>query len=139
MKRQYIQVGGKWKELELPEEYPRREPISLPLTGALTAFTNPIVEYLSALPPRRELFMFGRSRGYQIVNHCTGGEFPHYLREMGLKMWLRLFGKDLSMLQDFSGHKKVENLMHYLQEIKSEEVTSRILSVKFEDFEPKAS
>ena len=47
------------------------------------------------------------------------------------KMWLRLFGKDLSMLQDFSGHKKVENLMHYLQEIKSEEVTSRILSVKF--------
>jgi len=100
--------------IEKMEDYPLRSEIPFPLKGGLTIFTDPIVQYLDLLEDEEELFKFGTKRAWQIVNHITG-EFPHYLRDMGLKMWLRLFDKDIVRLQNFSGHKRISNLAKYLQ------------------------
>lgn len=122
-------------------DYPIRNEIRFPLTGDLSVFTDPIVEYLEHpdLGPDAELFPFMRKRAFQIVSHCTQlGDEPgymiHTLREMGLKFRLRLFDRNLKTLQNFSGHKRVENLLRYLAEI---EDTQAILDYKFEDVENK--
>jgi len=112
-------------------DYPFRHEIPLPRKGGLKIFTEPIDKYLEKLTLQEELFKFGRMRGYYIVNHITD-EFPHYLREMGLKMWLRLFDRDLVRLQEFSGHAQLDNLARYLRST-WEESSEKILSVKLDD------
>lgn len=138
---QFVEVGDylmlrrvpvvKRRDVAEISDYPLRNEIPLPLKGGLTVFTKPIVEYLEKLKPEEELFKFRRARGYYIVNHITG-EFPHYLREMGLKMWLRLFEKDLVRLQEFSGHATLENLARYLRST-WEESSPKILGAKLEE------
>ncbi|MCJ7632488.1 hypothetical protein MUP77_08875 [Candidatus Bathyarchaeota archaeon] len=71
---------------------------------------------------------FRTKRGFQIVNYVTG-YMPHYLREMGLKFWLRVFDKNVASLKDFSGHERYENLLRYLGELQSE---GNLLNVKLE-------
>lgn len=100
--------------IETIEDYPKRVEIPLPLKGGLTLFTDPIVKYLSLLEDEDELFKFRTRRAWTIVNFVSG-EFPHYLRDMGLKMWLRVFDRDIVRLQHFSGHKEIKNLARYLQ------------------------
>ena len=71
---------------------------------------------------------------FQIVSHCTKlpgeeqGLMPHYLREMDLKFRLRLYDKNIKQVQDFSGHRSIENLLRYLAEV---EDTQAILGYKF--------
>jgi len=118
-------------------DYGHRPEIYLPLKGDLSVFTKPVVEYLEYLEPNEELFKFGGVRAYQIVTYCTGGEFPHYLREMGLKMWLRVYGFNIVQLQTFSGHKRVENLIRYLKEAEAKKAGRRAARMSFEDFRQK--
>lgn len=54
---------------------------------------------------------------------------PHYLREMGLKFWLRLYDKNIATLKDFSGHERYENILRYLGELRTER---DLLNVKLE-------
>lgn len=117
--------------IEKMKDYPLRIEIPLPLKGGLTLFTDPIIKYLSLLEDEDELFKFMTKRAWTIVNHITG-EFPHYLRDMGLKMWLRLFDMDIVRLQNFSGHKNIENLAKYLQSTWIES-SRKILRMKLED------
>lgn len=121
--------------IESVDDYPVRSAFSLPLKGDLGIFSVPILSHLEGLSKHEELFKFRASRGYQIVNHCTGGLFPHYLREMGLKLRLRLYGMNLGLLQSFSGHDRFENLARYLREVEQEEHRKRMLTVKMEDLE----
>lgn len=123
----YVPVFKRMR-VETIEDYPIREEIPLPLKGGLTLFTDPIVNYLELLEDEEELFKFKTKRAWQIVNHITG-EFPHYLRDMGLKMWLRLFDMDIVRLQHFSGHKNIENLARYLQSTWKES-SRKILKMK---------
>jgi len=103
------------RNVEKIEDYPYRIEVPLPTKGQLNKFTNPIVTYLETLDQEEELFKFNTKRAFQIVNFVTG-EFPHYLREMGIKLWLRIFDRDLVKLQGFSGHRYIRNLTRYLQE-----------------------
>jgi len=115
-------------------EYPKRKEILFPLRGDLAIFTEPVLEYLEKLGPNEELFPFMNKRGFQIVSCCTKlpgedqGLMPHYLREMGLKFRLRLYDKNIKQVQDFSGHRSIENLLRYLAEV---EDTQAILGYKF--------
>lgn len=139
-KSQFVPIGNylmlrmvpifKRRNVEIIVDYPLRNEIPFPLKGGLTIFTDPIVSYLELLEDNEELFKFNRIRAWQIVNHITG-EFPHYLREMGLKMWLRIFDKDLVQLQHLSGHKRLENLAKYLQSTWIES-SRKILRMKIE-------
>jgi len=103
------------REAESMEDYPVRREIPLSRIGYLARFTRVIEDYLDMLDYNDELFKFKPKRAWQIVNHVTG-EMPHYLRDMGLKFYSRLFERNLKDLQDFSGHARVENLMKYLAE-----------------------
>ena len=47
---------------------------------------------------------------------------------MGLKFRLRLYNKNIKQVQDFSGHRSIENLLRYLAEV---EDTEAILGYKF--------
>ena len=106
------------------EDYPKRNEIPLPLEGGLSRFTFLITDYLNMLGSREELFKFRRGRAHQIVRHVTGeviegkptGEMNHYFRDMGLKLYARLLDRNLKDLKEFSGHRRVENLMKYLGE-----------------------
>jgi len=123
-KNQFIKIGNylmlrrvpifKRMNIEKMSDYPLRSEIPFPLKGGLTIFTDSIIDYLDRIEEENELFKFNTKRAWQIVNYITG-EFPHYLRDMGLKMWLRLFDKDIVRLQNFSGHKDIKNLARYLQ------------------------
>lgn len=136
-KSQFVKIGSylmlrnvpifKRMDIETMRDYTFRNEIPLPLKGGLTLFTDPIRKYLDLLNDEDELFKFKTKRTWQIVNHITG-EFPHYLRDMGLKMWLRLFDMDIVRLQDFSGHSRIENLAKYLQSTWRES-SSKILSM----------
>ena len=146
-KDQFVRIGDflairnlriiKRKKIVDLSDYPSRQEIYLPLKGELSIFTKPILKYLDKLTSNEELFKFRNVRGYQIVTYCTDGEFPHYLRDMGLKMWLRLYGLNVLQLKEFSGHKRLENLIRYLREAESEETMRKMLTIKLEDFEPK--
>lgn len=109
-------------------DYSVRNEIKLPLKGELFLFVEPIVNYLKTLNDDEELFKFGTKRGFQIVNHITG-YMPHYLREMGLKFWLRAYDKNISTLKDFSGHERYENLLRYLTELQTDK---NLLEIKLE-------
>jgi hypothetical protein len=56
------------------------------------------------------------------VNYCTAqgdhvrGEMQHYLRDMGLKLHMRLTNRNIKDLQKYSGHARIENLVKYLGE-----------------------
>jgi len=123
-KEQFVKIGNflmlrkipvvKRRYVKTIDDYPFRDEIPFPLKGSLKIFTEPIMDYLELLDDKEELFKFGTKRAFQIVNYVTG-EFPHYLRDMGLKMWLRRFGKDLVQLQQFSGHRYLRNLARYLR------------------------
>ena len=126
VKHKYVKKGGRWVKIESVDDYPVREEIDMPLKGGLSKFTNVIVSYLEKLEDDEELFKFGPKRAHQIVKYCSG-EFPHYFREMGLKLRLRLFDKNIVQLQEFSGHKKLDNLVRYLREIEREESRKRML------------
>lgn len=117
-----------YKDIKRIEDYPFRFEVPFPLEGELTLFTTPIQNYLATLTDNQELFPFKRSRAFQIVHKCST-EFPHYLREMGLRLWLRLFSKDLVQLKGFSGHRRLENLARYLATDWTE-ATPRLLNVK---------
>lgn len=126
VKHNYDQKGGRWVKVVVPEDYPRREEIDLPLTGGLSVFTEPVFRYLEYLEEEEELFKFHTKRAHQICRRCTG-EFPHYFRDMGLKLRLRLFDKHLVQLKQFSGHKRIENLVRYLEEAQREDSRKRML------------
>jgi len=121
------------------DDYGVRMEIRFPLTGDLSKFTDPVVQYLDLLikdkGPDAELFPFKKHRGYQIVEHSTqigkkNGLMPHYLREMGLKFRLRLYDRNIKQLKVFSGHKHLENLLRYLDEL---EDPKAILDYKIEE------
>ena len=97
------------------KDYPSRDPIILPMTGDLARFTELIVDYLDLLKEGEELFKFLPQRAYTIIHHITG-ETCHWLRAMSLKMRLRLYGMNIAVVQRFSGHKTIEELLKYLQE-----------------------
>lgn len=130
-KRSYILRGGKWSKIKNINEYPNRIELPLPLKGDLSRFTSKIQNYLDQLEPEEELFKFKRARAFQIINHVTG-EFPHYFRSMGLKMWLRLFHNDLIRLQQFSSHIRLPDLKRYLSTTWTES-TYEILNFKMQD------
>lgn len=119
------------RNVEKIEDYPYRIEVPLPTKGQLNKFTQPIVTYLDTLEDQEELFKFNTKRAYQIVNYVTG-EFPHYLREMGLKLWLRIFERDLVKLQSFSGHRYIRNLTKYLQ-TSWETAIPQILKINLEE------
>jgi len=96
-------------------DYPKRNEIPLPLEGGLSRFTFLITDYLDMLGKKEELFKFRRGRSHQIIRHTTG-EMNHYFRDMGLKLYARLLDRNIKDLKEFSGHKRVENLMKYLGE-----------------------
>jgi len=135
-KKQFVTVSNFLMLRQIPVikrkgEYPLRYEIPFPLIGGLTLFTEPIEKYLATLTDEQELFPFHRVRAYQIINHCTG-EFPHYLRDMGLKMWLRIFNRDLVQLKSFSGHAYLQNLEKYLQ-TSWLEATPKILTLNLKE------
>lgn len=119
------------RQVETIYDYPFRTEIPFPLKGGLTLFVQPIQEYLNTLQDEQELFPFKNKRGHQIVKHCSG-EFPHYLRDMGLKMWLRIFSRDLVQLKSFSGHAYIRNLEKYLQ-TSWLEATQKILTLNLKE------
>lgn len=128
MKVKHIKKAGKWKPLEHGSEYPLRPEIELPLEGGLAKFTKYTQQYLASIDkrPETELFPFDRKQTWRIVNDCTG-EFPHYYREMGLKLRLRLFDRDIAQLKNFSGHRRTETLMRYLTDSQRAESRTRML------------
>jgi hypothetical protein len=130
VKQRHFKVGKVWKRVEVPQDYPRREEIDMPLKGDLSHFTEPIVEHLKMFSEDAEVFPITSTRGWQIVNYCSG-EFPHYLRDMGLKLRLRLFGLHIGQLQEFSGHRKLERLIDYLGEAEREQGRKRMIRYQF--------
>jgi len=116
------------------ENYDKRGEIKIPRVGSLALFSYPVVDYLEMLDPYDELFPFKYIRGYQIVDYCTTpvdkngevvldqdnkplrGKGQHYLRDMGLKLHSRLVNRNIKDLQNYSGHKRLENLTKYLAE-----------------------
>lgn len=121
------------RRAETLKDYPTRIEIPFPTKGGLAVFTDPIIKYLDTLEEEEELFKFKTKRAFQIVNHITG-EFPHYLRDMGLKLWLRIFDQDLVRLQTFSGHRRLENLAKYLRTSWRDSIP-KILSIQLEEDE----
>ena len=103
-------------------DYPFRQEIKLPKKGFISNFTRAILAWLELIDKDRDTLVFPITdrRAYQIVRTTTG-EFPHYLREMGLKFWLRIYDKDVVRLKGFSGHVRIENLLRYLIEFGEEE------------------
>jgi hypothetical protein len=130
VKQRHYKVGKVWNKVENPSDYPKREEIDMPLKGDLSSFTEPIVEHLKMCSEDEEVFPISSTRGWQIVNHCSG-EFPHYLRDMGLKLRLRLFGLHIGQLQEFSGHRKLERLIDYLGEAEREQGRRRMIRFSF--------
>jgi hypothetical protein len=114
-RRERDPVTGEWGAVKEMENYPTRNEISMPLEGAFSIFTNPIIEYLDTLDSGEELFPFRYRRGWQIVSHVTG-EMQHYLRDMGIKFYSRLLDRNIKDLQDFTGHARIQNLSKYLGE-----------------------
>lgn len=120
IKQRYALRGEKWIEIKGPEDYPRRVEIPLPKAGGLSIFTKYIARHLEKIEPGEPVFKLTSTRGYMIIRARTG-EFPHYLREMGLKLWYRLFTKDPFKLKEFSGHKRWDNLERYMKELAAED------------------
>jgi len=132
VKRKFVKKGEDWIPVENIQDYPYRQEIDMPLKGGLSIFTKLIVRYLDFLDEEEELFKFKTKRAHQIVKYCSG-EFPHYFREMGLKLRLRLFDKHLVQLKTFSGHQRLTNLTRYLEEAEMEESRKRMLSITLEE------
>ena len=128
IKHRRVNVGGRWVWATHADQYPDRKEIRMPLTGSLSKFTLPIVEYLDKLTPTQELFEISRNRAYAIIVKCSG-ETCHYLRDQGLKFRLRLYGMNIMMLKDFSGHIRTSALERYLMEAASEEQDRKMLSL----------
>jgi len=115
-----LEVFKRFK-VESLEDYPSRVEIPFPLKGYLARFTQSIIDYLDYFEREDlEVFPITTTRAYQIVNGITR-EFPHYLREMGLKFWLRIYSRDIVKLKDFSGHARIENLVRYLRDLAEED------------------
>ena len=123
-----------YQPIQSLDHYDKREEIKIPRRGNLSKFSYPIVDYLEKLDPYDELFPFKYIRGFQIVDYCTTpvdrfgnvvldekkipmrGVGQHYLRDMGLKLHSRLVNRNIKDLQNYSGHKRLENLTKYLGE-----------------------
>lgn len=127
------QRWNKRKRILKAEDYPSRVLIGMPLKGGLSVFTDAIVKHLNQIGEEDVLFPFSRVRAYQIVRRCSG-EFPHYFRDMGLKMRFRLISGQpthkLLELQKFSGHQRLENLFSYLDELSLEKTSENMLKMK---------
>jgi len=103
---------NKGKPITSVEEYPRREEIPIPLEGPL-GWIGEYIENRLKTVKSGPLFYITPVRAYQITRRKTG-EFPHYFRDMGLKLWFRLLG-DPWALKQFSGHARWENLEKYMR------------------------
>jgi hypothetical protein len=126
IKQKFFLRGDQWIQINGPEDYPRRVEIPLPKAGGLSIFTKYIARHLENVKPGEPVFNISSTRGYTIIKDRTG-EFPHYLRDMGLKLWYRLFSRDPFKLKEFSGHKRWENLERYMKELATEDY-SRVLN-----------
>lgn len=115
VKHKFILRGDTWQEITNWRDYPNRIEIPISRRGGLAWISKNIESHLETLRGNQDLFKIGPSRAYQIVNGRSG-LFPHYFKDMGLKLWFRLYGKDPFQLKKFSGHKRWENLERYMQD-----------------------
>lgn len=104
-----------WREITDWRDYPMREEIPIPRQGGLSWIADNIEAQLQEVGSG-ELFKISPGRSYQIVREKTG-EFNHYFKDMGLKLWYRLFNRDAFKLKKFSGHARWENLERYMGDI----------------------
>lgn len=115
VKHKFIKIGDTWQEIRDWRDYPMREEIPIPRRGGLAWIAKNIEAQLNEVGSG-ELFKISPSRSYQIINEKTG-EFNHYFKDMGLKLWYRLFNRDAFKLKKFSGHARWENLERYMGDI----------------------
>lgn len=122
IKQKYVRVAGSWVRITDPSMYPVRQEIRLPRRGSLSKFTRAIEDHLDIIGDRSgtPVFRIGRERAWQIVNQKTG-DWPHYLRDQGFRLWYRIFENDAFKLKEFSGHKKWESLEHYMSELSDQD------------------
>lgn len=77
-----------------------RDEVPLTKKGPLARFTELVLEYLELLEKSdAKLFMFGRSRAWQIVNHVTG-KWRHFFRSQSESYYGKLFS-NIFALKDF--------------------------------------
>jgi len=115
VKHKFIKIGVEWVQIAHWHHYPTREEIPIPRHGGL-AWISEAIEAQLDLIPRGPLFQISPVRAYQVINE-RNGEFNHYFKDMGLKLWYRLFNRDAFRLKKFSGHKKWESLEKYMGDI----------------------
>lgn len=115
VKQKYVKRGSRWLPVLEARDYPERIPIPLFLDEEpFNKFTIIIKDHLEARPSGAPLFEMTRGRVNQIINEY--GQFPHYYRDMGLKLWKRYFENDSFKLKKFSGHKRWSSLEKYMGE-----------------------
>lgn len=115
VKIKFIKIGQDWVEVAHWHHYPTRDEIPIPRKGQLSWIAEKIEAHLDQIGSGN-LFQISPSRAYQVIN-ARNGEFNHYFRDMGLKLWFRLLGRDAFKLKKFSGHRKWESLEKYMGDI----------------------
>lgn len=116
VKHKFIKRGETWQPIKNWRDYPSRVEIPIPRHGGLAWISQHIEAHLDNVDKSGDVFNIGPIRAYQIINKKTG-LFNHYFKDMGLKLWFRLFGRDAFQLKKFSGHSRWENLERYMQDI----------------------
>lgn len=116
VKQKYHKVGNTWEEITDWRQYPNRVEIPIPRSGGLSWVGEHIENYLETQGPRDNLFKIDPCRSYQIVKTTTG-EFNHYFKAMGIKLWYILFDGNAFRLKEFTGHKRWESLESYMRDL----------------------
>lgn len=116
VKKKFIKVGDSWQPITNWRQYPNRVEIPIPRQGGLSWIGTHIENYLNDLKPRRDMFKISPTRSYQIVKQKTG-EFNHYFRSMGTKLWYILLDRNAFRLKEFTGHTRWSSLESYMRDI----------------------
>lgn len=118
IKQKFVKRGGQWVQIIRASDYPSR--VEIPFFkdesegSHFPLFTEIVTDYLETIPQGSPVFDMSDRRARQIINEY--GLFPHYYRDMGLKMWRRYFKNNSFKLKRFSGHKRWASLEKYQRE-----------------------
>jgi len=84
-----------------------------PYWDQLIPFTKLVLDYLEKFHPKRRLFLFGRKRGWQIINHITG-MFPNWFRAQAEHFYGNFLIKDTVKLAKFVKVVNPMQVAHYI-------------------------
>lgn len=84
-----------------------------PYWDQLIPFTQLVLEYLQRFDPKHRLFLFGRKRGWQIINYVTG-MFPNWFRAQAEHFYGNFLIKDTVKLAKFVKVVNPMQVAHYI-------------------------